>query len=95
MAAVVPEPMVRLAGVGRRFGDTVACEGVSFALAAGQFLTILGPSGSGKTTVLRMIAGFLAPSEGEIGSTAGRWPRCRPTGARSAWCSSAWPCSRT
>ena len=75
MAAVGPEPMVRLAGVGRRFGDTVACEGVSFALAAGQFLTILGPSGSGKTTVLRMIAGFLAPSEGEI------WVHGRPVAA--------------
>jgi putative spermidine/putrescine transport system ATP-binding protein len=67
--------MVRLARVTRRFGDAVACAEVSFALEPGAFLTILGPSGSGKTTVLRMIAGFLAPSEGEI------WVHGRPVAA--------------
>ena len=54
-------PMVRLDGVSRRFGATLAVEGVSLALAQGAFLTILGPSGCGKTTLLRMIAGFIAP----------------------------------
>jgi len=58
--------MVALDGVGKRFGDTVAVDEVSFALARGRFLTILGPSGSGKTTLLRMIAGFIAPSAGTI-----------------------------
>ena len=58
--------MVRLDGVSRRFGATLAVEGVSLALAQGAFLTILGPSGCGKTTLLRMIAGFIAPSAGEI-----------------------------
>ncbi len=67
--------MVRLERVTRRFGDAVACAEVSFALEAGAFLTILGPSGSGKTTVLRMIAGFLAPSEGGI------WVHGRPVAA--------------
>jgi putative spermidine/putrescine transport system ATP-binding protein len=60
------EPMVRLDGVSKRFGESVAVERVSFALAKGAFLTILGPSGSGKTTVLRMIAGFIAPTSGTI-----------------------------
>jgi putative spermidine/putrescine transport system ATP-binding protein len=58
--------MVRLDRVSKRFGDRLAVDEVSFALAKGQFLTILGPSGSGKTTVLRMIAGFIAPTSGAI-----------------------------
>ncbi len=60
------EPMVRLEGVSRRFGSTLAVDDVSLELAAGAFLTILGPSGCGKTTLLRMIAGFVPPSAGRI-----------------------------
>ncbi len=60
------QPMVRLSGVGKRFGETVAVDAVSLDLLAGKFLTILGPSGCGKTTLLRMIAGFIAPSSGHI-----------------------------
>ncbi len=58
--------MVRVERISKRFGDQLAVDEVSFALEQGQFLTILGPSGSGKTTVLRMIAGFIEPSEGTI-----------------------------
>ncbi|MEK0084387.1 ABC transporter ATP-binding protein [Geminicoccaceae bacterium SYSU G07066] len=60
------EPMVRLERVSRRFGTTLAVEDVSLSLEQGAFLTILGPSGCGKTTLLRMIAGFITPSSGEI-----------------------------
>jgi len=60
------QPLVRLSGVGKSFGQTIAVEAVSLDLAAGRFLTILGPSGCGKTTLLRMIAGFIAPSTGHI-----------------------------
>ncbi len=62
----VPESMVCVEGVSKRFGDTLAVEEVSFELAPGQFLTILGPSGCGKTTLLRMIAGFIEPTAGSI-----------------------------
>jgi putative spermidine/putrescine transport system ATP-binding protein len=58
--------MVRLENVGRRFGATQAVADVSLVLERSAFLTILGPSGCGKTTLLRMIAGFIAPSSGEI-----------------------------
>jgi spermidine/putrescine transport system ATP-binding protein len=44
----------------------VAVEALSFEVARGSFFSILGPSGCGKTTLLRMIAGFTAPDEGEI-----------------------------
>jgi len=58
--------MVRLERVTRRYGETVAVADASLSLEPGRFLTILGPSGSGKTTILRMIAGFIAPSAGVI-----------------------------
>jgi putative spermidine/putrescine transport system ATP-binding protein len=58
--------MVRLVRVSRRYGDNHAVDAVSLSLDAGAFLTILGPSGCGKTTLLRMIAGFVAPSAGRI-----------------------------
>ena len=55
-----------LTDVCRRFGGVTAVESFSLALAHGEFVSLLGPSGCGKTTTLRMIAGFLAPSEGTI-----------------------------
>ncbi len=52
--------------VRKRFGAFVAVDGVSFGIPSGSFFSILGPSGCGKTTLLRMIAGFEEPSEGDI-----------------------------
>jgi spermidine/putrescine transport system ATP-binding protein len=59
-------PLVELRGITKRFGDFVAVDDVSLAIAPGEFLTLLGASGSGKTTTLRMIAGFDLPTAGEI-----------------------------
>ena len=50
----------------KRFGGFTAVAGLSFAVARGSFFSILGPSGCGKTTLLRMIAGFSAPDDGDI-----------------------------
>ena len=50
----------------KRFGDFKAVADVSFAIAERSFFSILGPSGCGKTTLLRMIAGFQRPDEGDI-----------------------------
>jgi ABC-type Fe3+/spermidine/putrescine transport system ATPase subunit len=55
-----------LRGLGRRFGSIAAVDNVNIELAAGEFLSLLGPSGCGKTTTLRMIAGFIKPTEGTI-----------------------------
>lgn len=50
----------------KRFGDFTAVDQVSFSVPSGTFFSILGPSGCGKTTIMRMVAGFLDPSSGDI-----------------------------
>ena len=50
----------------KRFGQTLAVDDVSFDVPRGSFFSILGPSGCGKTTIMRMIAGFLDPTSGDI-----------------------------
>ncbi len=57
---------VSLEDVVKRFGDVAAVDGVTLAVAPGEFFSLLGPSGSGKTTCLRMIAGFEQPTSGRI-----------------------------
>jgi putative spermidine/putrescine transport system ATP-binding protein len=61
-----PTAAVRLVDVARRYGDFVAVGGVSLDIREHELFTLLGPSGSGKTTILRMIAGLVTPSGGEI-----------------------------
>jgi len=58
--------LLELRNVTRRFGGVAAVDAVSLGIESGEFFTLLGPSGCGKTTLLRMIAGFDAPDEGEI-----------------------------
>ncbi|MEX0834576.1 MAG: ABC transporter ATP-binding protein, partial [Nitriliruptor sp.] len=53
-------------GLVKAYGTTVAVDGVDLDVPRGTLTALLGPSGCGKTTVLRMIAGLLAPDAGEI-----------------------------
>jgi ABC-type Fe3+/spermidine/putrescine transport system ATPase subunit len=53
-------------GVTHRYGESVALRDVDLSVADGEFVTFLGPSGCGKTTMLRIIAGFMQPTEGRI-----------------------------
>ena len=73
LPVVKPEPapqastsLLRIEGVGKKFGGFRAVDRVSLDIAAGEFFALLGPSGCGKTTLLRMLAGFETPDEGRI-----------------------------
>jgi NitT/TauT family transport system ATP-binding protein len=60
-------PIVRLAGVGKRFANGVtALSGLDLTVHQGEFVSLLGPSGCGKSTALRIIAGLAAPSTGTV-----------------------------
>ncbi|HRD76251.1 MAG TPA: ABC transporter ATP-binding protein [Hyphomicrobiaceae bacterium] len=52
--------------VSKRYGDFHAVKRVSLAVPEGEFLVLLGPSGCGKTTTLRIVAGFIEPTEGNV-----------------------------
>jgi putative phosphonate transport system ATP-binding protein len=59
-------PLLQAMDVGKRYGERVGCEDVSFELYAGEVLAIVGESGSGKTTLLRCLSGHLTLSEGSV-----------------------------
>ena len=58
--------MLRLEGVGKRFGGVVATDRVSLEVAAGEVHALIGPNGAGKTTLVGLISGALASDGGEI-----------------------------
>lgn len=55
-----------LEAVTKRFDTVTAVDHLSLSVSKGEFVSLLGPSGCGKTTTLRMVAGFIAPTEGDI-----------------------------
>ncbi|MBM3486990.1 MAG: ABC transporter ATP-binding protein [Alphaproteobacteria bacterium] len=56
--------MLDIQGLTKRFGPRVAVDDVRFSVSRGEVLGFLGPNGAGKTTTMRMITGFLTPTEG-------------------------------
>ena len=56
--------MIEAKGIVKRYGDTLAVDGVSFSVAAGEVVGFLGPNGAGKTTTMRILTGFLPASDG-------------------------------
>jgi ABC-2 type transport system ATP-binding protein len=56
--------VIEARGLTKRYGELVAVEDVSFSLARGEVVGFLGPNGAGKTTTMRMLTGFLPPTDG-------------------------------
>ena len=58
--------MIEVQNLTKRYGPTLAVSDVSFAVEKGEILGFLGPNGAGKTTTMRVITGFLPPTEGKV-----------------------------
>ena len=59
-------PLLEVRGLTKRYGPRLACDGVGFALHAGEVLAVVGESGSGKSTLLGLIAGEVAADAGSV-----------------------------
>ncbi|MBP2323095.1 putative ABC transport system ATP-binding protein [Kibdelosporangium banguiense] len=60
------DPVVELAAVRKEYSDSVALDGVSLTIRAGEAVAVMGPSGSGKSTLLNMVAGLDRPTSGSV-----------------------------
>jgi ABC-2 type transport system ATP-binding protein len=69
--ALHAQPVLRVEGLGKRFGQRQALCDLSFATHPGEILAVIGPNGAGKTTLLSILAGVQAPSSGSVARTAG------------------------
>jgi branched-chain amino acid transport system ATP-binding protein len=58
--------MLKLSGIGKRFGGLTALQGISFNIAKGSITGIIGPNGAGKTTLFNLTTGIYPPSEGSV-----------------------------
>ena len=57
-------PMIEARGLSKFFGSFVAIEDISFSIPEGEIVAFLGPNGAGKSTTMKILTGFMAPSEG-------------------------------
>jgi ABC-2 type transport system ATP-binding protein len=64
-ARTLSHPVLRVSDLTKRYGDTLAVEALTFALAPGTITGFLGPNGAGKTTTLRLLLGLAEPTAGE------------------------------
>jgi branched-chain amino acid transport system ATP-binding protein len=62
----VPDALLRIEGLTKRFGGVVASDAVGLDVARGELHAIIGPNGAGKTTLVGQLAGEIAPDEGRI-----------------------------
>ncbi|MEZ0239810.1 MAG: ATP-binding cassette domain-containing protein [Chloroflexota bacterium] len=62
--AVDAEPVIRVRGLVKRYGDLVAVDGIDFDVAGGEVFGLLGPNGAGKTTTVEILEGLRKPDGG-------------------------------
>jgi len=74
--------MITIKNLSKRYGDKLAVDDLTFSVAPGEVLGFLGANGAGKSTTMRMIAGFIAPSAGEV-SVCGHDIERDPVAAKS------------
>ncbi len=74
---------IEVQNLSKHFGSVVAVDDISFSVERGEVVGFLGPNGAGKTTTMRMLTGFLPPSEGSV-RIAGHDTFAEPLAARAA-----------
>lgn len=78
-AAAAAAPLLAARGVRRRFGATIALDGVDLAVSPGELVGLVGPDGAGKSTLLRCLVGVLDPDGGVVEVDGARWAVAPPT----------------
>jgi ABC-2 type transport system ATP-binding protein len=64
--AAAAEPAVQVSNLTKDYGETLAVDGISFEVGAGEIFGLIGPNGAGKTTTLRILATLIEPTAGEV-----------------------------
>src|SRR5574337_1519866 len=64
--APMSEPVLSVSNLHKRYGDTLAVDGVNFTVGRNEIVGLLGPNGAGKTTTIDMVLGVLTPSAGPV-----------------------------
>src|SRR5688500_16593527 len=59
------QPMIEAIGLSKYYGVFAACRDVSFKVKRGEIVAFLGPNGAGKSTTMKLLTGYLAPSQGQ------------------------------
>ena len=62
----MPEPLLQIEGLTKRFGGVVACDGVALEVPPGELHAIIGPNGAGKTTLIGQLTGEIVPDAGRV-----------------------------
>jgi simple sugar transport system ATP-binding protein len=74
-------PLLEVRGLGKRFGGTIALDGVDLRVAAGEVHAVLGENGAGKTTLMNLLYGLLRPDAGEMTLDGAAWRPASPSDA--------------
>lgn len=77
-------PLLRVDALSKRFGPTVALDGVSFALDASQVHALIGENGAGKSTLMNLLAGALQPDSGRMAIAGSHYAPASPHDASRA-----------
>ena len=85
---------IEVTGLRKRFGPTLALDGMSFTVQPGQVTGFVGPNGAGKSTTMRVVLGLDAPDEGQARVGGQPYPACATPCGSSARCWTPARCSR-